>query len=46
MGRALTKCPIVFGHEVTLNEALRALRTDRLPPKQIEGEKIEEAETW
>ena len=30
--------------EVTLADALRALRTDRLPPKQIEGEKIEEAE--
>ncbi len=32
--------------EVTLADALRALRTDRVPPKQIEGEKIEEAETW
>ncbi len=32
--------------EVTLTDALRALRTDREPPKQIEGEKIEEAETW
>ena len=32
--------------EVTLADALRALRTDRPPPKQIEGEKIEEAETW
>ena len=30
--------------EVTLADALRALRTDRVPPKQIEGEKIEEAE--
>ncbi len=32
--------------EVTLADALRALRTDRPAPKQIEGEKIEEAEQW
>ena len=32
--------------EVTLADALRALRSDRLASKQIEGEKIEEAEQW